>query len=84
MERTRVHVVQEVDRLGGNCAHVGVIEVAVFALLGWLLAFSLAGGTSRLDTKRQLIVKRTRSAPPICVWTSFPPDAPPEIRPTKL
>jgi ABC-type glycerol-3-phosphate transport system permease component len=35
---------------------IGVIEAAVFALLGLLLGFSFAGGTSRLDTKRQLIV----------------------------
>ena len=35
---------------------IGVIEAAVFALLGLLLGFSFAGGTSRLDSKRQLIV----------------------------
>jgi len=35
---------------------IGVIEAAVFALLGLLLGFSFAGGTSRLDAKRQLIV----------------------------
>src|SRR5215468_3885247 len=36
---------------------IGVIEAAVFALLGLLLGFSFAGGTSRLDAKRQLIVQ---------------------------
>lgn len=36
---------------------IGVIEAAVFALLGLLLGFSFSGGTSRLDTKRQLIVQ---------------------------
>ncbi len=35
---------------------IGAIEAAVFALLGLLLAFSFAGGTSRLDARRQLIV----------------------------
>jgi hypothetical protein len=36
---------------------IGVIEAAVFALLGLLLGFSFAGGTSRLDSRRQLIVQ---------------------------
>jgi len=40
---------------------IGVIEAAVFALLGLLLAFSFAGGTSRLDTKRQLIVQEANA-----------------------
>jgi uncharacterized membrane protein len=35
---------------------IGVIEAAVFALVGLLLGFSFAGGTSRLDNRRQLIV----------------------------
>jgi hypothetical protein len=35
---------------------IGVIEAAVFALLGLLLGFSFAGGTSRLDSKRQLVI----------------------------
>jgi len=40
---------------------IGVIEAAVFALLGLLLGFSFAGGTSRLDTKRQLIVQEANA-----------------------
>ncbi len=40
---------------------IGVIEAAVFALLGLLLGFSFAGGTSRLDTKRQLIVQEANT-----------------------
>jgi hypothetical protein len=40
---------------------IGVIEAAVFALLGLLLAFSFAGGTSRLDTRRQLIVQEANA-----------------------
>ena len=40
---------------------IGVIEAAVFALLGLLLGFSFAGGTSRLDAKRQLIVEEANA-----------------------
>src|SRR5713226_3766419 len=40
---------------------IGVIEAAIFALLGLLLGFSFAGGTSRLDTKRQLIVQEANA-----------------------
>jgi ABC-type glycerol-3-phosphate transport system permease component len=40
---------------------IGVIEAAVFALLGLLLGFSFAGGTSRLDTRRQLIVQEANA-----------------------
>ena len=35
---------------------IGAIEAAVFALLGLLLGFSMAGGMSRLDHRRELIV----------------------------
>lgn len=40
---------------------IGVIEAAVFGLLGLLLAFSFAGGTSRLDARRQLIVQEANA-----------------------
>ena len=40
---------------------IGVIEAAVFALLGLLLGFSFAGGTSRLDAKRQLIIQEANA-----------------------
>jgi len=40
---------------------IGAIEASVFALLGLLLGFSLAGGTSRLDTRRQLIIEETNA-----------------------
>src|SRR5256885_912298 len=55
-------------RLGRNSenpdlAHegIGAIEAAVFALLGLLLGFSFAGGTSRLDARRQLIVQESNA-----------------------
>src|SRR5450432_805344 len=40
---------------------VGAMEAAVFALLGLLLGFSFAGGTSRLDARRQLIIQETNA-----------------------
>jgi hypothetical protein len=40
---------------------VGAIEAAVFALLGLLLGFSFAGGTSRLDARRQMIVQEANA-----------------------
>jgi hypothetical protein len=35
----------------------GALEAAVFALLGLRLGFSFAGGTSRLDARRELMVQ---------------------------
>ena len=40
---------------------IGAIEASVFALLGLLLAFSFAGGSSRLDARRQLIIEEANS-----------------------
>lgn len=40
----------------GAHAGIGAVEAAVFALLGLLLGFTFAGATSRLDTRRELIV----------------------------
>jgi hypothetical protein len=40
---------------------IGVIEAAVFALLGLLLGFSFSGGTSRLETKRQLVIQEANA-----------------------
>jgi len=40
---------------------IGAIEAAVFALLGLLLGFSFAGATSRLDARRDLIVKEANA-----------------------
>ncbi len=43
--------------------HVGLgpIEAAVFALLGLLLGFSFAGGTTRLDARRQQIAQEANA-----------------------
>lgn len=40
---------------------IGVIEAAIFALLGLLLAFAFAGGTSRLDARRQLVIQEANA-----------------------
>jgi hypothetical protein len=38
---------------------IGVVDGAVFALLGLLLAFTFSGAAARFDTRRQLIVEET-------------------------
>ena len=40
---------------------IAAIEAAVFALLGLLLGFSFAGGMSRLDVRRELIVQEANA-----------------------
>jgi hypothetical protein len=60
---------------------IGAIEAAVFALLGLLLGFSFAGATSRLDTRRHLIVEEANA-----IGTAYlrldllPSSSQPEIR----
>ncbi len=41
----------------GARAGVGVVESAVFALLGLLIAFTFSGAASRFDARRQLIIE---------------------------
>jgi hypothetical protein len=63
------HLPRNWHRLGrrksenSDLAHegTGAIEAAVFALLGLLLGFSLAGATSRLDSRRQLIIQEANA-----------------------
>jgi hypothetical protein len=40
---------------------LGTIEAAIFALLGLLLGFAFAGGMSRMDARRQLIVREANA-----------------------
>lgn len=60
---------------------IGAMEGTVFALLGLLLAFSLSGAASRLDTRRQLIVQEAND-----IGTAYlriellPPDQQPALR----
>ena len=46
-----------------DLAHEGIggLEAAVFALLGLLLGFSFGGGTSRLESRRQLIIQEANA-----------------------
>jgi len=66
---------------GSTHEGVGAMEAAVFALLGLLLGFSFAGGTSRLDARRQLIIQEANA-----IGTAYlrldllPPTAQPEMR----
>jgi hypothetical protein len=50
-------------RRNPECAHegTGAIEAAVFALLGLLLGFSFAGGTTRLEEKQHLVVREANA-----------------------
>jgi hypothetical protein len=45
----------------GAVAGSGVIEGAVFALFGLLVAFTFSGAAARFDTRRQLIVEETNA-----------------------
>src|SRR5262245_2395126 len=45
----------------GAIAGSGVIEGAVFALFGLLVAFTFSGAAARFDTRRQLIVEETNA-----------------------
>ena len=62
------------DRLGAE--GVGVIDGAVFALPGLLLAFTFSGAAARFDTRRHLIVEEANA-----IGTAYlrldllPPDA---------
>ena len=46
---------------------IGAIETWAFALLGLLLGFSFAGATSRLESKRELIVAEANA-----IETAYP------------
>ena len=60
---------------------IGVMEAAIFGLLGLLLGFSFAGGASRLDTKRQLVVQEANAIGTAYLRLDFLPiDGQPEMR----
>jgi hypothetical protein len=63
LPRNRVPLGRRSSQKNAAQAHegIGVIEAAVFALLGLLLGFSFSGGTSRLETKRQLVVQEANA-----------------------
>jgi hypothetical protein len=67
----------------GDQAHegVGAIEASVFALLGLLLGFSVAGGASRLETRRALIVQEANAIGTAYLRVDLlPEDAQPQLR----
>lgn len=65
----------------GSYVGVGAIEGAVLALLGLILAFTFSGASSRLDTRRQLIVQEANA-----IGTAYlrldllPPNEQPDVR----
>jgi hypothetical protein len=62
-------------------AEVGVVDGAVFALLGLLIAFTFSGAASRWDARRHLVVEEANA-----IGTAYlrldvlPPDAQPALR----
>ncbi len=65
----------------GARAEVGVMDGAVFALLGLLIAFTFSGAASRWDARRQLVVEEANA-----IGTAYlrlavlPPEAQPALR----
>jgi len=65
----------------GAEAGVGVVDGAVIALVGLLIAFTFSGAAARFDTRRQLIVEETND-----IGTAYlrldmlPVDAQPALR----
>src|SRR2546426_2350934 len=65
----------------GAEAGVAVVDGAVFAILGLLIAFTFSGAATRFDARRQLIVEETND-----IGTAYlrldllPPDARPALR----
>src|ERR1051325_4661767 len=45
----------------GGLEGYGVVDGAVFAILGLLLAFTFSGASSRFDARRQLVVEETNN-----------------------
>jgi len=62
-------------------AEIGVVDTAVFALLGLLIAFTFSGAASRWDTRRLLVIEEANA-----IGTAYlrldvlPPDAQPALR----
>src|SRR5580698_3177293 len=69
------------DKDGKTSAGLGVIDGAVFGLLGLLLAFAFAGADSRFQARRQLIVQETNAIGTAYLRVDLLPDAAqPQIR----
>jgi hypothetical protein len=75
--RLRHHAEKEGDEESG----IGVVDGAIFGLLGLLLAFAFSGADSRFEARRQLIVTETNAIG--TAWLRIdllPADAQPQIR----
>src|SRR5262245_44178355 len=57
----RIGLRRRAKTTAGAVAGSGVIEGAVFALFGLLVAFTFSGAAARFDTRRQLIVEETNA-----------------------
>jgi hypothetical protein len=77
----RIGIRRLADDPEGAEAGVGVVDGAVFALLGLLMAFTFSGAATRFDARRQLIVEETNN-----IGTAYlrldllPLDAQPKLR----
>jgi len=49
------------DAKGGSPQGIGVIDAAIFALLGLLVAFSFSGAEDRFDQRRKLIIEEANA-----------------------
>src|SRR6266436_2091797 len=62
-------------------AEIGVVDTAVFALLGLLIAFTFSGAASRWDTRRQLLVEEANAISTAYLRLDvLPPDAQSALR----
>ena len=52
---------RRLSKTDGGAAGLGVVESAIFGLMGLLIAFTFSGAASRFDVRRELIVKETNS-----------------------
>jgi hypothetical protein len=64
------------DGSDGGGAGLGVVEGAVFALMGLLVAFTFSGAAGRLDARRQLIVKEANDIATAYLRLDLLPPAP--------
>ena len=57
----RIGIRRKKQDTDGASAGLGVIDGAVFGLMGLLIAFTFSGAASRFDARRQLIVQETNA-----------------------
>lgn len=57
----RIHLRRLTQHSEESLAGFGVVEGAVFALGGLLIAFTFSGAASRFDTRRQLVLEEANA-----------------------